>query len=84
MIAALAPLLVFSGVGALNAYRTQQVALSQEAVAGARRLSESLDRELDADVDDAESLAALPTLDPPRDLKIFKVIALREQARHPY
>ena len=82
-IAAVAPLLVFSGASALSAYRGRQARLREEAVADAQRISEGLDREIAGDIDDAETLAALPALDPPLDLKAFQEVARREQARHP-
>jgi signal transduction histidine kinase len=82
-IAAVVPVLVFAGAGALSAYRGQQIRLREEVVADARRVSESVDRELAADIDSAGALTASPALDPPQNLSAFQEIARREQARHP-
>jgi signal transduction histidine kinase len=77
------PVLVFAGADALRAYRSQQMLLREQVVADARRLSETVDRELAADIDAAQGLAESPALDPPQDLRAFQEIARREQARHP-
>lgn len=82
-IAAIVPVLVFGGVSALSAYRHQQAELRDVAIADARRLSEAIDRELAADIDAAEAMAALPQLDNLADLAGFETVGRREQARHP-
>ena len=83
-IAALAPVLAFTGVTATQAYRRQQDELRREVVADARRLAEAVDRELLAVIDNAEALAALPALDDLADLASFEETARREQRRHPH
>ena len=82
-IAAAVPVLVFGGVSALVVFQRQQSELRSQAVDDARHLSELIDRELVADVDAAEALAALPVLDPPQDLATFQEVARREMVRHP-
>jgi signal transduction histidine kinase len=77
------PVLVFAGLSAISAYQRQQADLRDVAVADARRLSEAIDRELAADIDAAEAMAALPQLDSLDDLSAFQVVARREQQRHP-
>ena len=82
-IAAIAPLVLFAGFSASVFYRQRQDDLKVQAVADARRVSEAVDRELAANIDAAETLAALPHLDGPLDVTGFNQIAAREQHRHP-
>ena len=82
-IAAIVPVLVFAGFSAVNAYAQRQADIRGEVIADARRISEVVDRELAANLDAAEALAALPALDGDPDLDAFNEIARREQARRP-
>ena len=82
-IAALIPIMLFAAVSAFRSLERERAQLSDRAVADARRVSEAIDQEIAADIDDARSLAAQPALDGAMDLKAFGEIARREQVIHP-
>ena len=81
--AALLPLVIFASISAYVAVRAKQEALSAQAVADAGSLAESIDRQLDEDLDDAQDLASLPQLDSIADPKPFQEVARRAKASHP-
>jgi len=83
LIAALTPLVLVALAGGYVALTSQRAQLEARALADARLLSEAVDRELAAQIDQAEGLANSPVLDAPVDVARFREIARREKARHP-
>jgi signal transduction histidine kinase/CheY-like chemotaxis protein len=82
LIAALIPTMLLAAAGAYSAIRAKRSELEAQAVANARILSQSVDRELESQLDQAEALAASPALDAPADLAFFREVARRERQRH--
>ena len=87
VLLALAAFLPLAAYAAFNGYislRGRQAAIDSQAVAGARSLSESIDREIASGLDEAQTLAAAPALDPAGGhLEVFEEVARRTKLRHP-
>jgi signal transduction histidine kinase len=87
VLLALAAILPLAAYAAFNGYislRGRQAAIDSQAVASARSLSETVDREIDSGLDEAQTLAAAPALDPASGhLDVFEEVAHRTRARHP-
>jgi signal transduction histidine kinase/CheY-like chemotaxis protein len=87
VLLALAAILPLAAYAAFNGYislRGRQSGIDAQAVASARALSETVDREIDSGLDEAQTLAAAPALDPASgNLKLFGEVARRTRARHP-
>jgi signal transduction histidine kinase len=87
MLLALAAILPLAAYAAFNGYislQGRQAGIDAQAVASARALSETVDREIDSGLDEAQTLAAAPALDPASgNLKLFGEVARRTRARHP-
>jgi hypothetical protein len=87
VLLALAAILPLAAYAAFNGYislRGRQAAIDAQAVASARSLSETVDREIESGLDEAQTLAAAPALDPTTGhLEVFEEVARRTRARHP-
>jgi signal transduction histidine kinase/CheY-like chemotaxis protein len=83
----LAPLASFAAFNAYVALDRRQAALTQQSVAGVQALVENIDRQIATGLEDAETLAEAPALDPvgnrPANLKVFEEVARRTGERHP-
>ncbi len=83
-LAAFLPLAVYA---AFNGYLTlsgRQTGLDRQAVASARSLGENIDRQIESGLDEAQTLAASPALDPGAPHReMFEELARRTRARHP-
>ena len=86
-LAAFAPLAIYAAFNGYMALDRRQAGLTDQSVASARALAEGIDREVGAALEDAETLAEAPALDPvngrPANLKVFEDVAFRTRARHP-
>ncbi len=82
-IAAVIPLLLFSAIASGQAYMSRKADIRERAVADARRVSEAVDRELAASLDDARDLADTPALDGDDGAAIFAETARRQAAHRP-
>ena len=83
-IAALVPLLVLAAFGTYRNLQAQRAEAETKSIDDARLLSAIVDRELAMTVDDADTLAASPTLDGPGppDLPHFRALAARALEQH--
>lgn len=85
-LAAFAPLAIYAAFNGYLALDRRQVALSEQSVGAAQTLAENIDRQIAAGVDDAQTLAGAPALDPTADglvnLDVFKEVAHRYRERH--
>jgi len=86
VLLALAAFLPLAAYAAFNGYislRGRQAGLDTQAVAAARSLSENIDREIDSGLDEAQTLASAPALDPVGGhLALFEEVARRTRLRH--
>jgi len=83
-LAAILPLAAYAAFNGYISLRGRQAAIDTQAVASARSLSETVDREIDSGLDEAQTLAAAPALDPASGhLAVFEEVARRTRARHP-
>jgi signal transduction histidine kinase len=83
-LAAFLPLAVYAAFNGYISLRGRQAAIDSQAVAGARSLSENIDREIASGLDEAQTLAAAPALDPAGGhLEVFEEVARRTKLRHP-
>ena len=60
----LAPLAIYAGFNAWTALDRRQAGLTQQSIAGVQALVENVDRQLATNLEDAETLAGAPALDP--------------------
>ncbi|MGZ3363129.1 MAG: ATP-binding protein [Caulobacteraceae bacterium] len=83
----LAPLAIYAGFNAWLALDRRQASLTQQSVAGVQALAENVDRQIANNLEDAETLAGAPALDPVggrfANLPVFEEVARRTAARHP-
>ena len=83
----LAPLAIYAGFNAWLALGRRQAALTEQSIAGVQALVENIDRQIATALEDAETLAEAPALDPvggsPAKLKVFEEVARRTAERHP-
>ena len=83
----LAPLASYAAFNAYVALDRRQASLTQQSIAGVQALVENIDRQIAAAIEDAETLAEAPALDPvggrPANLKVFEEVARRTGERHP-
>ena len=86
-LCALAPLATYAAFNAYIAIDRRQAALTEQSVAGVQALVENIDRQIATGLEDAETLAEAPALDPvkgqPANLKVFEEVARRTAERHP-
>jgi signal transduction histidine kinase len=83
----LAPLATYAAFNAYIALDRRQATLTQQSIAGVQALVENIDRQIATGLEDADTLAGAPALDPvngrPTDLKVFEEVARRMAERHP-
>src|SRR6185312_14327470 len=74
----LAPLAIYAGYNAWLALDRRQANLTEQSVAGVQALVENIDRQIATGLEDAETLARSPALDPVAghapDLKVFEEV----------
>jgi signal transduction histidine kinase len=82
----LAPLAIYAAYNAWLAVDRRQANLTEQSIAGVQALVENVDRQIATGLEDAETLAGAPALDPvngrPANLEVFKEVARRTAARH--
>jgi signal transduction histidine kinase len=82
-----APLALYAAFDAYLALDRQQADLTRQSIAGVEALVDNIDRQIAASLEDAQTLAEAPALDPvggrPADLDVFKEVARRTRDRHP-
>jgi signal transduction histidine kinase len=82
-----APLAIYAAFNAYIALDRRQATLTQQSIAGVQALVENIDRQIATGLEDADTLAGAPALDPvngrPTDLKVFEEVARRMAERHP-
>jgi hypothetical protein len=85
-LAAFAPLAIYAAFNGYLALDRRQVTLSEQSIGAAQTLAENIDRQIAAGIDDAQTLAGAPALDPtpdgPANLEVFKEVAHRYRERH--
>lgn len=85
-LAVFAPLATYAIFNGLVALDRRHADLTARSVASARALAETVDRQIGAAMEDAETLADAPALDfvdgRPANLKVFEAVALRTRRRH--
>jgi signal transduction histidine kinase len=83
----LAPLAIYAAFNAYIALDRRQATLTQQSIAGVQALVENIDRQIATGLEDADTLAGAPALDPvngrPANLKVFEDVARRMAERHP-
>jgi signal transduction histidine kinase len=83
----LAPLATYAAWNTYIALDRRQAALTEQSIAGVQALVENVDRQIATGLEDAETLAEAPALDPvggqPANLKVFEEVARRTADRHP-
>jgi signal transduction histidine kinase/ActR/RegA family two-component response regulator len=82
-LAALLPIILFAAFSAAQSLRQQRDALERDLQAHAQRLSQQVDREIEAQLGLVRSLARLPLFDEPVDPQRFAETAQRIQAVQP-
>ena len=82
-----APLALYAAFNAYLALDRRQADLTRQSIAGVEALVENIDRQIATSLEDAETLAEAPALDPvggrAADLKVFEEVARRTGERHP-
>jgi signal transduction histidine kinase len=82
----LAPLATYAAFNAYFALDRRQAALTEQSIAGVQALVENIDRQIATGLEDAETLAEAPALDPvggrPANLEVFEEVARRTAERH--
>ena len=85
-LAAFAPLAIYAAFNGYVALDRRQVSLAEQSVGEAQTLAENIDRQIAAGIEDAQTLAGAPALDPtpsgPANLKVFEEVAHRYRERH--
>ncbi len=85
-LAAVAPLMVYAAFNGYVALDRRQADLTAQSVASAKILADSVDSQIDGVMEDAETLAGAPALDPvagrPANLMVWEEVALRTRRRH--
>jgi signal transduction histidine kinase len=83
----LAPLAIYAAYNAWLALDRRQANLTQQSIAGVQALVENIDRQIATGLEDAETLAEAPALDPvdgrPANLTVFEEVASRTARLHP-
>jgi signal transduction histidine kinase len=83
----LAPLATYAAFNAYIALDRRQAALTEQSIAGVQALAENIDRQIATGLEDADTLAGAPALDPvngrPTNLTVFEEVARRMAERHP-
>src|SRR4051812_1060450 len=82
-LAALLPIILFAIVSTVGSLRQQRDGLEHDLAAHAQRLSQQVDREIEAQLGLVRSLARLPLFDGPVDPQGFTEMAQRVQAVQP-
>jgi len=83
-LTAFLPLGVYAAFNGYLALRGRQEAIDNRAVASARSLGENIDRQILSDLDEAQTLAGSPSLDPSAlNREMFEAWARRARERHP-
>jgi len=86
-VCVLAPLAIYAGFNAWLALDRRQANLTEQSIAGVQALVENVDRQIATGLEDADTLAEAPALDPvngrPANLKVFEEVARRTAQRHP-
>jgi signal transduction histidine kinase/CheY-like chemotaxis protein len=78
------PLGVYAAFNGYVALSGRQKGLDSQAIGNARSLGENIDRQILSDLDEAQTLAAAPSLDPASPHReMFEEFARRTRARHP-
>ena len=82
----LAPLATYAALNAYIALDRRQATLTEQSIAGVQALVENIDRQIGTGLEDAETLAEAPALDPvggrPANLMVFEEVARRTRERH--
>jgi signal transduction histidine kinase len=85
-LAAFAPLAIYAAFDGYVALARGHASLAEQSLATARTLAETVDRQINAGIEDAQTLAGAPALDhtpqAPADLAVFKEVAQRYRERH--
>jgi len=83
-LAAFAPLVIYAGFNGYVALSRRQAAMADQSVTTAQSLVENIDRQIASNMEDAQTLAEAPALDPsPRgNVAVFEEVAKRSRQRH--
>ncbi len=81
-LAAIAPLALYAAFNTYVAYDEREAGLSEQMIDDAHSLSDGVDREIQSGLDEAETLAEAPALDPGGDRAIWEQVVRRIRARH--
>ena len=85
-LAAIAPLVAYAAFNGYVALDRRQADLTTQSVTSAMVLADGIDRQIGAAMEDAETLAGAPALDPvagrPANLAVWQEVALRTRRRH--
>jgi signal transduction histidine kinase len=85
-LAAFAPLAAYAAFNGYISLKGRQTGADLQAIASTRSLSENIDREINAGLDEARALADDPALDPAAGrsgMKVFEEVMRRARLRHP-
>jgi signal transduction histidine kinase len=85
-LAAFAPLAIYAAFDGYVALDRRQASLAEQSVTTAHALAETVDRQIESGIEDAQTLAEAPALDAaaqkPASMAIFKEVARRYRERH--